>query len=129
MSGLTLACMVVALAVMLKVDRALVPWALVQIVRCLWPLHSSLATVVEEWAWATWAAERATERFAPDPVQILAVGEVPADLERPFIVPGLLNASGSTLLGGFDWLMRPPVGDLQAGPPLQRGPACRTKPV
>jgi hypothetical protein len=91
----------------------LLSWSLVQIVHSLWPLPLSAAHQIEAWAWREWEAAGAAARpLAPEPVPELAVGGTPASRSRPYVVRGLLNGTGSPLVGDFSWLQRPPIGDL-----------------
>jgi len=107
-----------ALAVLLQLvayyDLPLAPWAAAQCINALSPFRSrsALAQALEASSWAHWEAGRHGQRFAPNEVDELRIGEVPASRSRPFIVRGLLNGSGSDMVGRYDWLVESPVGDL-----------------
>jgi len=86
--------------------------------RTLCPWTSPTGAAMEEWAWERWDAERRGFRIAAEPVPELDIklGTSAPDLTRPWVLRGLLNAtdhSESTTLRGYDWLLTPPVGDLE----------------
>ena len=102
------------LAALVAYDAALVPWALAQLVRALWPLPSPLFARLEEWAWEHWEAEAGRGVLEPRAVEEIAIGMAPRSRARPFVVRGLLNGTGSPLVGNdFSWLTKPPVGELE----------------
>ena len=96
-------------------DTASAPWAAAQIVKALWPFPSPLAESVETWAWAQWEAPLLYRKLQSRPVPELPLGEPPPpDRARPFIVRGLLNGTGSPLVGNdFSWLTRGALGQLE----------------
>jgi hypothetical protein len=87
-------------------------WAFAQVLRALWPLESSIASAMEEWAWRHWEAEAIGQRMDAEPVAELGVGMIPESRARPFVVRGLLNGTGSRLLGSYEWLTTAPVADI-----------------
>ena len=106
-----------ALAVFLALLAALLPptalWAAAQCVKALWPFHSSSAARMEQNAWEVWEREVHGRKLAPDTVVELRIGDMPSRKHEPYIVRGLLNRTGSSLIGSFDWLMNDPVGQLE----------------
>ena len=103
----------VYLAIVHGEDPSLMPWVLSQLIKCMWPFPSELAAATEAAAWAEWEKLGRGKQYAPDRVLELAPGERPEHLKRPFLVRGLLNGSSSELLGGYSWLTKSPVGDLE----------------
>lgn len=91
------------------------PWCAAQLIKSLWPLDSVVAERLQIWAWEQWEAEVAGRDLPAQEVPELAIGESPpSDRSSPYIVRGLLNGTGSTLLEeGFGWLMRGELGNLE----------------
>ena len=112
-----IAALLFAVVAILATDLALAPWIAAQLVKALWPWTSTFATKAEAWAWARWDEERRGFRIAPDRVEELAVGTAAPSLTRPWIIRGILNASGSTpqskALRDYNWLLDSPVGDIE----------------
>ena len=119
--GVALACAAIALAV----HPESAAWSCAQLVHALWPFHSAGARLLEQWAWARWEAGAREQRAEPLVEVSLRVEEADGelrftrpdgvDLSRPFVVRGLLNATG-TLGGQFGstgWLTDGPVGRLE----------------
>ena len=112
-----IAAVLFAAVAILATDLALAPWIAAQLVKALCPWTSTFATKAEAWAWARWDEERRGFRIAPEQVEELAVGTAAPSLTRPWIIRGILNASGSTpqskALGDYNWLLDSPVGDIE----------------
>ena len=88
-------------------------WTAAQYIHCLWPLRSQLADQLQRRAWSEW-----DRRETAPPLPEMTITELPLDAadpdrSRPFIVRGLLNGTAAiSTYGEYDWLLRPPVGDL-----------------
>lgn len=112
-----IAAVLFAAVAILATDLALAPWIAAQLVKALCPWTSTFATKAEAWAWARWDEERRGFRIAPEQVEELAVGTAAPSLTRPWIIRGILNASGSTpqskALRDYNWLLDSPVGDIE----------------
>ena len=100
------ACCVLALALR---DAASAAWLLAQLMHSLVPVRTTTAEWLEGWAWQQWE-EGGAPSTAPIPVLEVSAAAASADLERPFIVRGLLD--GAAALHNRSWLRTPPVGEL-----------------
>ena len=92
---------------------ATLSWTAAQYIHCLWPLPSVLADRLQSRAWAEWD-KRETAPLLPEmSITELPLNAAQPDRSRPFIVRGLLNGTAAiSTYGGYDWLLRPPVGNL-----------------
>lgn len=99
-------CCVLALALR---DAASAAWLLSQLMHSIAPVRTTTAERLEAWAWRQWE-EGGAPSTTPIPVPEVSAAAMSADLERPFIVRGLLN--GAAVLGNRSWLRSPPVGEL-----------------
>jgi hypothetical protein len=110
----TVATLTPLLIAVLVPRSPLVAWSVAQIVVSVWPWPVAAVHEWEAWAWDQWQAAESAEPRPPLQVPELAIGAVPSDLSTPFIIRGLLN--GSRALEGFggpEWLLEPPVADLE----------------
>ena len=100
------ACCVLALALR---DAASAVWLLAQLMHSIIPFRTTTAERLEAWAWRQWEEGGASSTM---PIQVpeVSAAAVWADLERPFIVRGLLD--GAAALENRSWLRTPPVGEL-----------------
>ena len=90
-------------------DAASAVWLLAQLMHSIIPFRTTTAERLEAWAWRQWEEGGASSTM---PIQVpeVSAAAVWADLERPFIVRGLLD--GAAALENRSWLRTPPVGEL-----------------